>query len=263
MFSELPVKDTYLVFKKLNKVKIHQNRDSVIKILSNKTWIDEKMDLEKSKDTYWIEFLNNGIMIEKFVIDSLNQIYLQENCWTIEKYEDFAFLVYFYNGLQGMKRATYQVLNINDTTLTISKSNHETKNLLIKPLSKKSLNKSGFLGEWISINDTSNYVNYDKYSLIKYTDTLRYKFTKDTLTISGNDFEYSCHWFLNADNTILIFEYLTGYKHDLIKFYVEYASILDFKNEKFKLKLFENRIETNREKPDILLNMIQDFKKLE
>lgn len=279
---EVPIKDTYLVFKRINKVNIPIAKDSIHKILSNKIWINEKVKGNKSFDfADWIEFLDNGIALMKMDVDfgqdGKIEKHIQSEGWSIETYGNYKFLVFATNhiyskGFQGNINAAFQITHLDSDNIEFDYFLQRNQKVysLYNP-SDKVVQNNHIYGNWISKNDSSKYLPKPaSYSWAPKDETvqifngeLKYELKKDTLKIIPNKFNpVICNWRINSDGTIFIYEYEVKNEYSG-GYYVEYANFEMKSDDIFELELFSNDMHTGLEKPRIILfNKFQTFERI-
>ena len=269
-----PVKDKHQVFRRLKKHKIGLSKDQMTDILSNSLYVSTSRIIDALNNGDWIEFLDNGVAIFKMHIDNKSfDIHLQEECWKIEDYEGYSFLVFYRNWPQGngMYNRGYQILGFSENRFKLS-NYPNYKNSEYKKVSTQKDNSSNITmtGEWISFNDSSKFKSSHYPSMLLknpqyriYNDTLKYTFQKDSMFINVKGIPLiSCNWRISSDSTLLIYEYQTD-NEEFKGYHVEYSLLRNLNNNSFEIYKFNNSIKTTLEKPKvILLNSRLRFEKV-
>ena len=273
ILTVVPIRDEYYVLRRVKENKLKYSDTEISHILNNRLCKKTSIDSTILNYENWIEFLDNGVAISK-TIDSARNIYLYDDCWKVENYQGYTFLVFYHNWYQnnGWMDYGFQILDLTKNGLTLNESSENISVLYnFTKVNERNTNESQLIGKWISINDTAKYYSrrlpveaIQRGTLKLFNDTLIYQFHEDLLTISGKGFEsINCNWRLNYDSSILIFEYLIDLE-EFYGFHVQYANLKNFTNSSFEIELFENRIFTKLKKPrKLILNRNQIFRKVE
>jgi len=273
ILTVVPIRDEYYVLRRVKENKLKYSDTEISHILNNRLCKKTSIDSTILNYENWIEFLDNGVAISK-TIDSARNIYLYDDCWKVENYQGYTFLVFYHNWYQnnGWMDYGFQILDLTKNGLTLNESSENISVLYnFTKVNERNTNESQLIGKWISINDTAKYYSrrlpveaIQRGTLKLFNDTLIYQFQEDLLTISGKGFEsINCNWRLNSDSSILIFEYLIDLE-EFYGFHVQYANLKNFTNSSFEIELFENRIFTKLKKPrKLILNRNQIFRKVE
>jgi hypothetical protein len=273
----VPIKDELFVFKKIQNINIPYSASEVQKILENKVLLNANQPNDGNLDYGdWFEFLDNGVALQKMDIKEKKEKHLQSECWKIESYENYLFLVFNSKmipmvGSQGFLTDGYQIAYLDTERIILNNFifTNKAEYLLTSPSKNEKIQESLY-GKWISINDTSKFYmrRYSKRAVadgrIKlFSDTLTYELKKDSLTITPNEFKpYSCNWRINSDGTVFIFEYKVENEY-YNGYYVEYANFVRKSDDTFELELYNNSRLTGLEKPrSIFYNKFQTFKRI-
>lgn len=263
------VRDTYCVYKKLREKIIDSDTLIACNILANKIWKMESITKGAGYmyDNY--EFLNNGVYISKYINEKTKEVSLLSDCWRIESFKRNLFLVLYKNGLMGNFDYKYQILDINDSTLKLALS--EGKTVVFKSKAKSDVAdiSEHFQGEWVCKNDTNKF--YSKYiskrliekgRLKLFDGELKYSFINDSLFIKLDTINFNCKWYLNLDQTILIYEYPNDV-YPAKNVNIQHSSILKADSESLIVELDENLIYVDVFKPGLFLNKVQIFKRMQ
>ena len=275
MVYAVPEKNKFFVFNKIRDTKLKYNEIQTTEFLKNKAWIKENIkDKDQLEYGDWFELFDNGVAIYKYLLDSSYLYNLQDECWKIEVYDEYLFLVYYHNWHQnnGFITDGFQIIDIQNEFFTIDNLiDNQPTTYYIDTLKNVNLSVENLIGKWESLNDSSKSygkfipkrrINSGRYSL--YDDILFYQFDKRTLGINISGIEpIFCKWRINSDGTILLYEYkIENEKFD--GYHVEYAHILKHTNDSLELKLFSSYIYSGIEKPEIvILNKEQIFTRIE
>jgi hypothetical protein len=259
---------------RINETKIYNSKEDISNHIKNLMWHNSNSIIDSSGKLNWIEFHNNGVAIynRNYGNNSLN--YIDDECWGIEKYKDYAFILFYKDWYRqnGTQDYVYQLTNIGKGELILEVGEKKNNRFISKSAAKNNNNniKSILNGNWISLNDTNNYYGihaegYLKYGIAeRYSDTIMFEFIGDSLIVNIKNVETDIYkWRLNSDNTILITEEKLDFD-GITSFHTDYFLIKNITANSFDLEIINNLRETRTStRPNqVILNETQKFRKI-
>jgi hypothetical protein len=268
--EEEPVFDTHYVFRKISNSKLKISSLEGSEKLSNKRFERVQSIIKHHYPLEFIEFLDNGVSISSSRNDSTNILYFQDDCWMIFDYKGYKFLYFYHSWHQnnGFMNYGYQLCDLSNSGFRIKINREEdlTRYKYIEP-SPSQINSDSFMGDWYSVNDTSNYYarhipksQIERGRMQLFSDTLFYSFYNDSLIIDNKIFTaVLCKWRISSDNNLLIYEFPVDNQW-FQGYHVEYSKIDKVVNDSLFLELFQNAMQTGIEYPHtLILNRYQEF----
>ena len=270
----------WITFLKAKRTDINKSKEEVENILLSNIW-----SIEDSSKIYWethFEYFDNKTMIYRYKIndheglpspmDSLDNLQLET--WGVDYYENHFFLYHYHNMLlsNGNFNRLHQITDIRDNSYSISDS--RSKNNISRFVSKESVdlkhsNTEKIVGNWISQNSKDQfYESYlsksdiDEGYLQLHEGPFHLHITKSIVNFRLDTITpFDWNWQLSKDGRILVLEAQWD-EPPHVGTHVEYADIIEFTENKMKLRLFYNRFYTGaRNSNKIIVNQVQDFKK--
>lgn len=271
--------DTYwLTFKRPKEIFIDYSKTEIEKILLSNIWSTD--DTLSRKWATRFEYFPNNIMIYRYRIfdinlnDSADNLQLER--WGVAEYKDYYFIINYTDMYgNGNFESINQIIDINPNSYTISDSNVNDKKAGFHSIMEGVNNEQELKkikGKWISYNsENRTYGKYIPEQKIEYgriglfQGDLHMTFKEKTISLKIDALEPMIYhdWQLSKDGKTLLLEYhFDGSESGGIQF--EYATILELNDTKLKIRLFNNRYYTGKEKPSqYILNLVQEFERVE
>lgn len=272
VFLEPEADDLYYLAR-VNDTKVSTSAEDISNQIKNRIWYNSNSIIDSLCNPNWIEFLNNGVAIYNLNYGKESQNYVHDECWGVEKYKDYAFLLFYEDWYRqnGTQDYVYQLTSICENEIILDIDERKNNIFVLKSAIKDDGNnfKSKLNGNWISLNDTNNYYGinaeaYLEYGIaLRYSDTVKFEFIGDSLIVNIKNVETDIYkWRLNSDNTILITEEKLEFD-GIVSFHTDYFLIKNVTANSFDLDIIDNLREIGTSRPNlILLNESQKFKKV-
>lgn len=259
---------------RINETKVSNSPEDISNHIKNRIWHNSNSIIDSLSNLNWIEFLDNGVAIYNLNYGKESQNYVYDECWGVDKYKNYAFLLFYKDWYRqnGTQDYVYQLTSICENEMTIDIEERKNNIFVSKSVIKDDGDafKSKLNGNWISLNDTNNYYgihaeDYLKYGIAeRYSDTIMFEFIGDSLIVNIKNVETDIYkWRLNSDNTILITEEKLDFD-GITSFHTDYFLIKNIIANSFDLEIINNLRETRTStRPNqVILNESQKFRKI-